>query len=135
MEAQRRARHQQLEAFSSEDEATRKRAAGISPPEQQINTYLSREDAEAHFKRILTSYRETATAVQTYRPDTTYQGQLVLFLAADSLGKEADWLVADWQAVCEQPIEVHLVPGNHISFLKAPNVAQVAKLLRASRTD
>ena len=41
LEAQRRSLHQQLDAVSKEDEEARKRAAGISPEEQQINRYMA----------------------------------------------------------------------------------------------
>lgn len=83
-----------------------------------------------YLKRLVTSYQKTTEMMVTYQPPGRYQGQLTLFLAEESPLATLDGVISGWQAVCEKPVIVQRVPGNHLSLLKSPHVERLAERLQ-----
>ncbi|MEU6578109.1 amino acid adenylation domain-containing protein [Streptomyces sp. NPDC046805] len=75
--------------------------------------------------RVTTAIRR---AMARYRP-TAYPGELKLFLADDGFEVELERdLAADWAALAGK-VEVHRVPGEHLTVMDEPNVNHVAAVL------
>jgi len=96
---------------------------------QQIQLF-SPEESLAMIQRMVNTLRGLIQATTAYLPETKYQGQLVLFRASDPEPEQPDPFVVGWQAVCEQPIKVHYVPGNHNTLLLPPHVKVLGQLLQ-----
>jgi len=97
---------------------------------QQIQLF-SPEESLAMIQRMVNTLRGLIQATTAYLPETKYQGQLVLFRASDPEPEQPDPFVVGWQAVCEQPIKVHYVPGNHNTLLLPPHVKVLGQLLQS----
>jgi amino acid adenylation domain-containing protein len=82
--------------------------------------------------RILRVYRANSRNARRYTPGF-YPGRVTLFRAADvpveALPGGPD---LGWGAVSERPVEVHAVPGTHLTLLAEGNVETLARRLRAS---
>jgi hypothetical protein len=64
-------------------------------------------------------------AVKNYVPET-YFGNVLLFRAVQSWTLEVQ---SAWSKVIHGKLEIHDVPGDHLSFLNEPNVQILAKVL------
>ena len=64
-----------------------------------------------------------------YRPDR-YQGKITLLRTVTSLGLDVQDSTLGWSQYSTQEVEVHLVPGRHLNFLRPPHVQKVAQTLK-----
>ena len=69
-------------------------------------------------------------ALSTYHPDP-YAGRVLFFRSADRLACFGGTLDFGWGRFVQGGIESYVVPGDHISMLQEPNVAQLAQHLEA----
>jgi thioesterase domain-containing protein len=80
-------------------------------------------------QRVQAGYRARRQAVRRWRP-RPYPGRVTYFRGTD----QQDALSADdgygWAPYTAQPVEVHLVPGDHDSLVAWPHVAELAKALK-----
>ena len=68
------------------------------------------------------------TAFQTYRPDV-YPGKAVLFLASQRVALHRD-TDRPWRSVAGGGLDVHIIPGDHQSILREPDVQVLAQKIR-----
>ncbi len=81
-------------------------------------------------KRMDGVNKATTEALQDYDPQETYHGQLLLLQAEQGEFEDREQMMAGWQALCAKPVQVHTVPGNHLTLLMSPNVEVMARHLR-----
>jgi len=92
--------------------------ARILPPEpgvEQVEVLL-----EVFKTNLLASYRYVA------KPSPL---SVIMFTAAESLVNPSGSAAKGWNKVAQGGAKVHVVPGNHYSLLKEPNLGTLAKLL------
>lgn len=109
-------------------------------PEERLRVFVNRlqaagivhagEDGRAQLSRLLRVFKTNARAYRRYRP-RPYPGPVTLFRAAgadfdSSLGHDLGW-----GRLTPGAVEVHEVPGGHVTLLAEPNVAVLAARLRA----
>jgi amino acid adenylation domain-containing protein len=86
------------------------------------------KDFRGFLELMLTHNRITAE----YQP-AQYSGRVLVVRADDQMSatrvREPD---LGWQALCEQPVEVVAVPGNHVSMMRDPNIRLLAERLAAA---
>lgn len=100
---------------------------------------LPEEAGEAFVRRLLSVQRASHLAATSYRPDPTplYDGNILLLRAGarrPEAGQEGEARafshpLLNWDVFCRGPIEAHTIPGDHISMLAEPHVADIAALL------
>ncbi|HVG07350.1 MAG TPA: amino acid adenylation domain-containing protein [Thermoanaerobaculia bacterium] len=88
--------------------------------------FLPPGSGEAQLRRVLAVYRANARAARRYRPGS-YPDGLVLLRAEESPHAEAD---LGWRRFVDGTVEIHTVPGNHLTLLAEPNVSVLAARLR-----
>ncbi|HEY0783721.1 MAG TPA: thioesterase domain-containing protein, partial [Thermoanaerobaculia bacterium] len=78
-------------------------------------------------RRVLAVYKANSRAVAGYAPRPT-MGPIVLFKAGDALDRPLrDDL--GWGSLTPEPVEVHVVPGDHTTLLAEPHVRTLAARL------
>ncbi len=87
-----------------------------------------------YVRRFLDLNRLAVEAAEAYRP-APYPGRIALFRAREPRLPEIAELVErdptyGWQAYTPWPVEIHPVPGDHLSMMKPPHVRELARLLR-----
>jgi len=109
-------------------------------PEERLRAFVDRlraagivhagEDGLAQLRRLLRVFKTDVRAYRAYQPQP-YPGPISLF-RAEGAGFEAE-LGDDlgWGRLTPRPVEVHEVPGGHVTLLAEPNVAVLAARLRA----
>ncbi|HEY7768745.1 hypothetical protein, partial [Longimicrobium sp.] len=81
--------------------------------------------------------RDRFTSMSAYLPGTL-RGAVTLFRAADSpetagvSAEQEESRTLGWSALSSSPVEVHQVPGNHITITTEPHVRVLADLVRES---
>jgi aspartate racemase len=70
-----------------------------------------------------------AQAMATYVPKP-YPGRLVLFWATDAVFRAYQDRRLAWADIAEQGLEVHVVPGNHLSIMEPPQLDVFADTLK-----
>jgi len=83
-------------------------------------------------RRVLAVYKANSRAVARYGPRPT-TGPIVLFKA----GEAADRPLREdlgWGSLTPEPVEVHVVPGDHTTLLAEPHVQTLAAALRSRWT-
>jgi thioesterase domain-containing protein len=68
-------------------------------------------------------------AWSAYRP-RPYPGEITLINSVE-WGAEQDWYLGTWSALAAGGLQVHTVPGGHLSFLHEPHARHLADTLRA----
>jgi aspartate racemase len=69
-------------------------------------------------------------AARAYIPKP-YPGRITLFIAADRTQPEAAALRDAWTTMALGGLDVHVVPGNHVTIIEQPNVSTLAAELQA----
>jgi amino acid adenylation domain-containing protein len=95
---------------------------------QQVNLF-SPAVKPANIKRLLEVYQANRQAFQHYQPQL-YRGKITCFSAterSDNLSLETSW---GWEKFTTVDVEHYLVPGNHYSMVRSPNVGELAKQLK-----
>jgi thioesterase domain-containing protein len=82
-----------------------------------------------HFMRTL---RANAEASAAYVPGK-YGGRITLFRARERVvPATSHGETLGWGSVATGGVELHIVPGNHVTMIEQPNVQVVAELLKTS---
>ncbi len=109
-----------------------------SPSAQQVASFQARtaraqlappEADEKLAERIYKIFLANANAILEYRPEPL-AGRVDLFLGREPLGEGRRDPVGEWRELCQR-VEVHHVPGNHLTLIHPPHVAGLAAALRA----
>jgi len=75
--------------------------------------------------RLVSVVEANRAAMDVYRP-ATWDGRLVYFRAADGSAAADTGDAPPWSGLALEGVELHEVPGNHISLHSAPNVERLA---------
>jgi len=86
-------------------------------------------DAE-RLDELFNLYQANRRALRAYRPGR-FGGRLTLIRAAVSAAAFPA-IDQEWSALAEGGAEVHVLPGDHYSLLRPPEVGSLAGLLEAS---
>jgi thioesterase domain-containing protein len=74
------------------------------------------------------TFRACSLALQTYRPEQPYPGPVTVVSADES----ADWQRARWLPVCDGPVELVRLPGDHYTLFRPPALDVVAAAVAAA---
>ncbi len=74
-------------------------------------------------------FRSNFIALGKYDPQI-YPGKIVLFRASEMKEESETDLTLGWQALSNQPVELHFIRGNHYTMLTKPHVQVLAEGLR-----
>jgi amino acid adenylation domain-containing protein len=97
--------------------------------EMMVNDgFLPHEGSEAMLEGLLNVFTRNFTARNKYSPSLQEQSTL-LFRAAENHGAPG-YVVEEWATLTGGSLEVHDIPGNHYTLLRAPYVSLVADVLR-----
>ncbi len=108
------------------------------PPDQWLGEVLEQAKAAGsiprgfdllHGRLLFDLFKMNCRAEHAYIP-RPYSGRVHLFGAADSLRESTEDLTLGWRRWGLEQIEVHEVPGNHHTMLRAPYVDTLAERLR-----
>jgi thioesterase domain-containing protein len=72
-------------------------------------------------------FKTNVRAFRRYRPGP-YPGKITLFLPAE--GDVVDDPTHGWGALSPLPVDIEIVPGDHVSALAEPHVRTLAERLR-----
>lgn len=93
--------------------------------EDSLETLLPRSEV---FLRV---FQENAAAMFAYAP-RPYPGRLVFFHARERDATNPPHPELAWIPLATEGVEVHIVPGNHVTMLAEPHVRSLAKKLRGA---
>ncbi|HVG09973.1 MAG TPA: amino acid adenylation domain-containing protein [Thermoanaerobaculia bacterium] len=109
-----------LRGLSSEDQALRL-LSGLK------DTPFGAKAGPESLRRLLAVFKTNVRAFRRYQP-SPYPGKITLFLPAE--GDFADDPTHGWGALSPLPVDVEIVPGDHVSALAEPHVRTLAERLR-----
>jgi thioesterase domain-containing protein/acyl carrier protein len=81
------------------------------------------------FRSLFQVFKSNNRAFESYRPHT-YPDLIQLFIAADKPASVAEAQTKGWSELAAE-VETHVVPGDHYTFLRNPNVEKLAEELTA----
>jgi thioesterase domain-containing protein len=81
-------------------------------------------------RRYVAVYQLNHRAAGRYRPRAVYPGAVALFRAAERSAEEGPDPALGWGAWVGGPLQIHVVPGTHNTFIEEPNVPVLAERLR-----
>src|ERR687885_1169755 len=81
-------------------------------------------------RRLLQIFTSHMQAAKTYIPQP-YSGRVTLFRASEGAVADSQDLTLGWQELASEGVDLHWVPGNHLTMVREPHVQLVAKHLRA----
>ncbi len=103
------------------------------------STLPQSESLQIH--RLFQVFKANVQAVQSYKPQR-YPGRIVLFWANDQstpdqkpVEENSSDATQGWGQLSTEPVEVHLVPGNHYTMFDEPHVSTLAERLRVYLED
>jgi amino acid adenylation domain-containing protein len=91
---------------------------GVLPPDAGIE----------EVRHLLNVFKANMNALKNYRPKA-YSGRITLFRAETSSRNLLADNTSGWGDLTDDPIEVHLIPGNHYTMVARPNVQILAEKL------
>jgi amino acid adenylation domain-containing protein len=94
------------------------KALGVLPPGAGLE----------EIRRLLNVFRANMNALKGYRPNA-YFDRVTLFRAEISSRNLLADHTSGWEGLTDNPIEVHLIPGNHYTMVTRPNVQTLAAKL------
>jgi thioesterase domain-containing protein len=94
-------------------------SAQLLPPDMSI----------MHLRHLFDLYQSDINAVETYRPAAS-PVSLLLLCAADEGDGELENLETGWSRLSTKNLEVHTVPGDHLTMMRPPHVSTLAEILR-----
>jgi thioesterase domain-containing protein len=94
------------------------KSLGVLPPDAGME----------EIRRLLNVFKANMKALKTYRP-TPYFDRITLFRAETSSRNLLADNTSGWEDLTDNPIEVHLIPGNHYTMVATPNVKTLAEKL------
>jgi thioesterase domain-containing protein/acyl carrier protein len=71
------------------------------------------------FRKLFDTFKINADTLRRYRPGE-YQGRITLFCGRDDVGVAEP--LKDWETFATEGVDVHIVPGDHFSMIREPNV-------------
>jgi len=75
-------------------------------------------------------FQANTQAMLHYTP-SFYDGKIILLRTYRSVGgSQAQELTLNWQQFSSQTVEVHFVPGRHLTLLRSPHLQQLAETLQ-----
>jgi thioesterase domain-containing protein len=74
-------------------------------------------------------FQANSQATLSYAPQP-YSKRITLFRTSIEVSKNLDNPMLGWNELTSEAVDVHLVPGNHLTMLKIPNVQVLAKQLK-----
>lgn len=86
-------------------------------------------ESVAEMEALLELWRANQRALWNYTPPP-YPGRIVFFAASEIDGVNAERPDRAWRALADGGMEVHSVPGSHITMNYPPNIGAVASVLR-----
>ncbi len=102
---------------------------GLVVERLQAAGILHAGDSFDQVRRLLRVYRTNVRAYRMYRP-RPYPGPLTLLLSSE-LPRDPSAPDLGWGTLTPRPVEVHELPGGHITLLAEPHVRGLAERLRA----
>ena len=93
---------------------------------------VPRENAHAEMTRLLEIFSRNFRAMEHYSLRQSEQN-ILLLLAAE--GQAPEKLARQWNQWAGGGVEYHLVPGDHYTMIRRPNVAVIADALNRRLTD
>jgi thioesterase domain-containing protein len=81
------------------------------------------------FQNLFQVFKSNNRAFQSYQP-RTYPDRIQLFIAGDKPAGVAEYQTNGWSELAAE-VETHVIPGDHYTFLRNPNVEKLAEDLRA----
>ncbi|MCP4656522.1 MAG: alpha/beta fold hydrolase, partial [bacterium] len=111
-------------------------------PEEQVGFFVERlreidflppGTGVSQVRRLLRVYKTNIRASREYQP-RPYAGRIILFRAAEGLADDATGFretALGWGGLSGVPVEVHTVPGDHITMLARENLPVLAERLQA----
>jgi amino acid adenylation domain-containing protein len=98
--------------------------------EQAQLAYLLAPDVDlSQFRRLFRVYQANVQCMRAYIP-RRYAGSLTLLKADEQLFDAADSPTLGWDRLADEGVVTYVVPGNHFSLIKRPQVASLAERLR-----
>ena len=86
------------------------------------------DDADERLARqIYSLFASNMRAVLNYRA-APYEGKITLFQAAEAIVKPRFEPSREWPRLCDD-VELHVVPGNHLTVVREPHVGKLAERL------
>lgn len=104
---------------------------------QQFRKCLDRGTAIPPYLHDITVRMIYNFAETEYRPDTPFQGNVLLLRAVAGEGNDEPWIevysdpLFGWEKRITGTVQVHDVPGGHSSMLQEPNVQVMAEVIQA----
>ena len=99
-------------------------SAQLLPPDMSI----------MHLRHLFDLYQSDINAVETYRPAAS-SVSLLLLRAADEGDCEVENPETGWSRLSTERLEVHSVPGDHLTMMRPPHVSTLAEILRKHFTQ
>ena len=82
------------------------------------------------FRKLFDIFKINADTLRRYRPGA-YQGRITLFCGDEEVGDLEP--LKGWEEFATEGVDVHIVPGDHFSMIREPNVralgAQLSKCI------
>ncbi|MBW4630461.1 MAG: amino acid adenylation domain-containing protein [Iphinoe sp. HA4291-MV1] len=99
----------------------------------QIVNLLPPDVGIKQLRGLMQVYKTNFQTVSVYMPQAIYPAQVAFFKASESNANSEilDELGLGWNKFSAQPLDIHLVPGDHITMLNEPHVQVLAERLRA----
>lgn len=94
------------------------KSLGVLPPDAGME----------EISRLLNVFKANMNALKSYRPKA-YSDRITLFRAETSSRNLLADNTSGWGDLTDDPIEVHLIPGNHYTMVARPNVQILAEKL------
>jgi thioesterase domain-containing protein len=114
--------YRQMQDLSPEEQLVKvyryAKLADILPPDLELRSLLA----------MFSIYKKNVEALRRYQPQA-YMNLLTLFSASSLERDRQAERISAWQALAQQEVEVHTLPGDHYSILKKPNLKHLVEQL------
>ncbi|HVR95699.1 MAG TPA: non-ribosomal peptide synthase/polyketide synthase [Thermoanaerobaculia bacterium] len=115
------------------------RLARVAELAVEVNL-LPRDTVLQSIRRMLGVYNANVQAAQEYMPRLAYPGRLTFLSASEPLDDETAALSAQdpsrgWSRHVAGPLDVHFVPGSHLTLIREPQVRGLAAALLRTLVD
>ncbi|MCP6762150.1 MAG: amino acid adenylation domain-containing protein [Fischerella sp. CENA71] len=84
---------------------------------------------QAQTQRLANIFKSHIKAANSYCYKT-YQGKVTLFLAEEGLAVESEEPTLGWKNLAKGGVDIHWIPGDHLTLISKPNVEILAQKLR-----
>ncbi|MBW4508480.1 MAG: amino acid adenylation domain-containing protein [Scytonematopsis contorta HA4267-MV1] len=84
---------------------------------------------KAQTQRLVNIFKSHILAGNSYQTQP-YQGKVTLFLAEEGLAVESEEATLGWKNLASEGVDIHWIPGDHLTLVSKPNVEILAQKLR-----